>query len=280
MPPPIFVISLADSESRRDSISKHLHRLGLDFTFVEAVDGRNGLSPEMEGLVDRGEARARLGRDMSDAELACALSHTLVYKKMLDENLENAVVLEDDMVPTEEFLELLTSGRLQQSRRQLVLMYYNLAQAVKWTFRPCIAGHSFFRFATLPSSAAAYYLDLSAAKRLLEAASPVVFVADWPLLVTLKLRTFGVYPSVMKHSLSPSTLASGREGTFQEPASPQPPSRDTIAVTFFRTLWNRGVVAALDYLYHKLFLPHLAVTVGGTDEENAAGKYYQPELVR
>lgn len=277
--PPIFVISLADSTSRRNSIAKHLSHLGLDFTFVEAVDGRSGLSPAMEELVDRDEARARLGRDMTDAEIACALSHTLVYKRMLDEKLENAVILEDDVVPTEDFLALLLSGRLQQSRQQLILLYYNLAQALKWSFRPCIAGYSFFKFAALPSSAAAYYLDRSAAKRLLEAASPVVFVADWPLFVPLKLRTSGVYPSVMNHSLSPSTLALEREEMLHEVSAP-PSSRDTIVGAFLRRLRHRGVVAALDYLYQELFLPRFAVTVGGTDEENAAGKYYRPELVR
>lgn len=277
--PPIFVISLADSTARRDSISKHLRHLGLDFTFVEAVDGRSGLSPAMEELVDRDEARARLGRDMTDAEIACALSHTLVYKRMLNEKLESAVILEDDMVPTEDFLALLLSGRLQQSRQQLILLYYNLAQALKWSFRPCISGYSLFKFAALPSSAAAYYLDRSAAKRLLEAAYPVVFVADWPLFVPLKLRTSGVYPSVMNHSLSPSTLAPEREEMLQEVSAP-PSSRDTIVGTFFRRLRHRGVVAALDYLYQELFLPRFAVTVGGTDEENAAGKYYPPELVR
>lgn len=33
------------------------------------------------------------------AELACALSHSLVWKKMIDENIESAIILEDDVRP-------------------------------------------------------------------------------------------------------------------------------------------------------------------------------------
>lgn len=274
---PIFIISLSDSQERRKALGDTLTELGLSYEFVDAIDARNGLPERFETQVDREAIRKNLGRDMSGPELGCALSHTLVYKEILERDLSCAMILEDDIVPTTDFLELLRSGVLEQSNHDLILLYYNFAAAFRWSFRRCLGNFRFFKFSALPSSAACYYVTQQGAARLLEAATPVSFVADWPLLIPFRMRSAGVFPSVVKHSLPPSLIEESRRESL---------SKRKHSITDLHSRWSQvlttlrrhGVKRALEKLYFLFLYPVVAVRVGGTDAENAAGRFANEPL--
>ena len=100
---PVFVISLEDAIERRISILSQCRRYGIEPVIINAVDGRQGLPHELESFIDRPMALRRVGRTISDAEFACALSHHFIYRRIIEENLPGAVVLEDDAILTETF---------------------------------------------------------------------------------------------------------------------------------------------------------------------------------
>ena len=103
---PVFVISLPDCHDRRAGISAALDGLGLPFQFADAVDGRRGLPPEYESQIDRAATR-RKGRILTDAEFACALSHISVYRRIVSEGIDHALVLEDDVIPQPDLVRYL-----------------------------------------------------------------------------------------------------------------------------------------------------------------------------
>ena len=75
-----------------------LEKLGLPFERFSAVDGR-----EMSDEVLRRHYSAELNRrkyyvDLSRSEIACYISHLRVCEKILFENLDYAIVLEDDII--------------------------------------------------------------------------------------------------------------------------------------------------------------------------------------
>jgi len=86
---PIFVISLARAPDRRDAISKHLTSLGLKFEVIDATDGIKLSQEEQLGLLAPGVKYV-------PGVIGCYLSHIGVYKKIIDENITVALVLEDD----------------------------------------------------------------------------------------------------------------------------------------------------------------------------------------
>ena len=96
---PTFVISLPDSIERRNVISSRLADLGVEFEWVDAVDGRNGLHPELEEMVDRKNGLSEYGQPLEDAEFACALSHIRACRLVVDRDLPHALILEDDAIP-------------------------------------------------------------------------------------------------------------------------------------------------------------------------------------
>lgn len=99
----IFAINLERSESRWKAMRVQLERLGLPYERFSAVDGR-----EISDEVLRRHYSAELNRrkyyvDLSRSEIACYISHLRVCEKILSENLDYAIILEDDVVLKDSF---------------------------------------------------------------------------------------------------------------------------------------------------------------------------------
>src|SRR5262249_13219312 len=86
--PPVLVVSLPNARERRRSIAAQLGALGVPFAFVDGVDARIG---RLDAAVDRAAVRARLGRDLLDGEIGCALAHHRVYERMIRAGMPGAL---------------------------------------------------------------------------------------------------------------------------------------------------------------------------------------------
>jgi glycosyl transferase, family 25 len=91
-----YVINLARSPERRAHISAELEKAGIDYDIVEAVDGRNLDMDDPQTL--ESIAPSMLSRSwFMPSHVAVALSHLRVYRKILADGLDRALVLEDDV---------------------------------------------------------------------------------------------------------------------------------------------------------------------------------------
>ena len=89
-----YVVNLARSHDRRAHIIAQLSKTGIHYEIVDAVDGRD---------LDLGNAQlfdpVVLNTDtFRPGAVGCALSHLKIYQKILDDGLEKALILEDDIV--------------------------------------------------------------------------------------------------------------------------------------------------------------------------------------
>lgn len=193
----MLVVSLQRSAARREFMSRQMAALGLSYEIVEAIDGR-ALSPEQQAQIDYPTAQRRLKRPLTAGEAACALSHLLVYRKLVEEGTPRAVVLEDDTILEESFVEVLEQvGRLDED---LVLLNHCHSRTYFWSLlrAPRLGAFRLVPFSSTPSSTLAYYLTLSAARTLLRHGTPVSYVTDWPLPIDVALRAKGIYPCVAR----------------------------------------------------------------------------------
>lgn len=69
---------------------KQCSDLNIDFEIFTAVRGSTLTESEKKKYI------APISLLNTPGELGCALSHLFIYKKMIDENIENALILEDD----------------------------------------------------------------------------------------------------------------------------------------------------------------------------------------
>jgi len=90
-----FVISLTHSTERRKSINEEFSRVNLDFEFIDAVDGRKLVlknNPEINY-----EIIIKSSNWLTPNIIGASFSHLKCYKKIVDENLDFALIFEDDI---------------------------------------------------------------------------------------------------------------------------------------------------------------------------------------
>ena len=200
---PVFVVSLPDCTDRREAISKALNRLGIEFEFVDAVDGRHGLDPKYEDQIDRAAARRR-GRILSDAEFACALSHINVYRHIVSENIAYALILEDDATPYPKLVEFLAGSYYREA--DLIQLYSTRAYVRRRGSKRLLDTYTSYLHTPHLNAAStvAYTVSYRAAFLFATYAVPVNNQADWPWCIedlVARRQCRVIYPHLVGHGL-------------------------------------------------------------------------------
>lgn len=164
----VLVINLPAAADRRAAMRRQLDALGLAYEFVEAIDGR-GFDVTAHPAYDTGRRRRAFGRDMTGGELGCLLSHRAVYEKIVAEDLDPVLVLEDDAVLGPDFVAVLASLLAAPLPYDLVRFIGSskLARLRQRPVWPLAGGHWLVRLETTPGGAYAYLMRRAAAQKLL-----------------------------------------------------------------------------------------------------------------
>ncbi len=193
--PPIFVINVKSHVERRQHITQELQKLALPYRMIEAVDGQLLSDDEIQKVYSEKEIIKYRKRPMSNNEIACNLSHISIYKIMLAEDIKEVIILEDDAVLNQQFIETVHTARtLLPKDWQLLLLGYGEYHELKkirggqksYLHPICsipIAKHPSADLGiVLPLSGAsgtyAYLINQSGAKQLLEKTQPMIRIID------------------------------------------------------------------------------------------------------
>ncbi len=199
----IFVISLSDAHNRRNSIRNRLSALGLDFEFFDAVDGRQGIPECYTHMVDTKTARKNVGRDMHDVEICCALSHVLVYQKIVDENITDCVILEDDAIIDDAFDPIIRRKILQKSPHSFIIFnHFRVRKSIFDTGEKLYKKYRLYTSVGEAYCTGGYYINIHMANMLRIQNTPIVHMADWPLDV----NTYAVFTSPKLIQQPPLTM--------------------------------------------------------------------------
>lgn len=196
---PVFVINLDREAARLAHISKEAERIGLSIDRISAVDGLD-VPAHLRCKFFAGSSHNPANLLMP-GEVGCYASHLLSYEKILEDGLDWALVLEDDVTLGDDFaqtvretVKLLPSGwdivRLSSEPRRSVL-----------SVAPLHSGRHLVRYCKLPKQAGAQLVSASGAKKMLLHGLRVRPVdADLRHGYLYNLDTFGVYPAPARHS--------------------------------------------------------------------------------
>lgn len=110
----IFYVNLDDSHDRNQQMIKQLDGLGLTYERISAVYGKD-LTDEQKSFVNYHDFLLRMKRPIQDGEIGCAMSHRLIWQKMLDNNIEYALILEDDVVINNQLLDIINYSTNHQN---------------------------------------------------------------------------------------------------------------------------------------------------------------------
>ncbi|KAL7025625.1 hypothetical protein ACKWTF_013567 [Chironomus riparius] len=96
----IFMINLKRRPERKLKMDLTLKELGIEYTHFEAVDGKKLTDEEIaaKGIILMPEYEDPYHkRPMKLGEIGCFLSHYMIWQKMVENNLQEVLILEDDI---------------------------------------------------------------------------------------------------------------------------------------------------------------------------------------
>ena len=205
--PPIYVINLPNSTSRRHEMENQLTKLGLPFTIVEAVDGNALEQSYIDKYYSSPESQRLHGRELTRGELGCAFSHISIYKKMITDGSDYVVILEDDIYIGESFRKYISLlPELLSEDWEMINLISDTASAP--IGNPVFDIYRYSHFLDHSNSAAAYVIKKSAALKLLENAYPIRCAADGLTgrFIETGVRLYGLSPCIVALREVPSDI--------------------------------------------------------------------------
>jgi glycosyl transferase family 25 len=170
-----YVINLERSPERRAKVTANLDRCGVDYEIVTAVDGRDldAAGKVIPGYLDK----FRLG------EAGCALSHIIVYRKIIADGLDCALVLEDDIIVPPELTTIAAAVAKCLHGAEVALLNFDSEEIVQVSRVGTIDLPATRQLVSpvdvrQPSSTAAYVITREACARMIERAFPIETTAD------------------------------------------------------------------------------------------------------
>ena len=118
-----YVINLARSVDRRAHITAELKKTGLNYEIITAVDGRD-LDLNDRTIVDPALDVHDSYSNLAPGTAGAALSHLSVYRKIIADGLDKALVLEDDVMLPADLGSLADAVADQLAGAEVALLSY------------------------------------------------------------------------------------------------------------------------------------------------------------
>jgi len=118
----IYIINLKKDIEKKEYMKRLCEEYDLDVEFIEAVYGKSLTKNEISLVYSKTKSQSKIKRELALPELGCALSHRSIYKKMIDNNIKEALILEDDIEFDNKLLGLLSKKSLFPKNWELVLL--------------------------------------------------------------------------------------------------------------------------------------------------------------
>ena len=128
--PKIFVINLKRSVDRKKHMEKVLSELPIKVEFVEAIDGKELSDEKIFQVYDDEICKKNINRSLSKPEISIALNHIKVWKLLQKQNIEDAFVMEDDVMIKDKkvFLEILKNRNCFPKNWEIVLFAHGCSR--------------------------------------------------------------------------------------------------------------------------------------------------------
>lgn len=208
----VFLINLDRSVERLANATGQLNSAGVDFERISAVDGKNLEKELIHKVFDDKMAKKRYHYDLTLGEIGCYLSHVKCWKKIIDDGLDFAVILEDDLLLEPNFKDVIESvSNIEAEWHYLKLSCpfkrrpYTEAQSIKTTKNNSV---SLVDYKKPPTGTVAQVVSHEGAMRLLKNRPPFFRPVDVDLQWSweLNIKVQGLIPYVANVSGEPSEI--------------------------------------------------------------------------
>lgn len=178
----IYVINLASAIERYRRIDRQLRELGLTYERFEAVNGLTLNESEMAQFCSMDAIRSN-PTWLTKGAIGCALSHWRVYQKIVADDTDLTLVLEDDVILPPDFPQILHALESQIGDEEVISLYFQSFKEIVFSGQtkvPLIGKYELASPLSLDSlgSAGAYLLKKQTAQKLAQQLAPIRAAAD------------------------------------------------------------------------------------------------------
>ena len=185
--PKIFVINLKRSVDRRKHIEKILYELPMEVKFIDAIDAI---------------------KQKYNAITACAYSHEKAWKQIQEENLEDAFIMEDDIIIKDQdsFLQILKKKENFPRDWEVILFAHGGSrihqkgnESSVFHKKKILNFYKIVRFTTITSGALSYLVNQKGVHNLLNNIHPLQTHIDHQCVGNNKVvNLYGIEPVIIE----------------------------------------------------------------------------------
>ncbi len=162
---PVFIINLDCAKERMVNMHEQLTRLNIPYTRISAVKGIELSKDEIKQVYSSTDNKKYFRADLTLGEIGCYISHKHVWSKIVAENIEYAVILEDDMILTQQFANIFKHNDIFK-QYDLIKLADNRTHQPK-QIKQIDEHFEIINFTKIPNCATGYTINLNGAKKLL-----------------------------------------------------------------------------------------------------------------
>lgn len=157
-----IVISLKSATERRSHIQKQFEQKNVKFDFFDAI------YPEINQSIAKKLCINIQDSNLTQGEISCLLSHVVLWKKAVDENIQYIAIFEDDVIIGESLSQfLMNSDWIPEDTDIVKLEMFSDAALMKFKRHYIGSGRSLRQLVGMHLGAAGYILKLKSAQYLL-----------------------------------------------------------------------------------------------------------------
>jgi len=210
---PVYVINLDCAQDRMLSMDQQLCAIDVNYERIPAIKGNSLTETEINIEYSAALNKKYFRADLSLGEIGCYISHKNVWRKMVAENIEFAVILEDDMIIENNFIKLfsLTETLKKYDLIKLADNRNHQPKKISKLEQP----FELINFTKIPNCATGYTINLAGAKKLLSREKfyrPVDI--DMQFCQELGLSVYGLRPYPINENKSFTSDITSLNGGF------------------------------------------------------------------
>lgn len=209
-----FVINLKSSLQRRKIMEDQLTKLRIPFEIFEAVKGTDLSEEEITGYYTPDYYKNRPAY-FTPGLAGCTISHYLLYKKIVSEKIDIAIILEDDMILDKNFAAIANKLSTVITNHEAIMFFYQSYINIPLAASTVLPIDNKFNLYQVVSSfgirsTGGYMITHETAKSLVEKLLPFsAYPDDWKSFYDRRIINGirVVYPYVMTNSYEPTTIS-------------------------------------------------------------------------
>lgn len=268
-PVSVFLINLDRDVERLHAMTQQLNQLDLVFERMPAILGTAMPDYLKRHFLNEDES---IASDLKRGEVGVYASHLHIHHQVIERNLNAALVFEDDLEFSNDFVDVVECALRYPLGWDLIRLS-NPAKRSVVQVDHLLGGYDIVKYARIPNNAGAYLISREGAKKFTRWTG----VRKYPLDIDMRrgwqfdMRTYGVLPAPVRANIGTSTIDSMEDrGYSQETAFHKAWSRITTGRTDFGFAMFRRIAYNIRFLGWRNWLRCTA-----TDYRNAFTKIFR-----